>query len=159
MNMQKIGQLQIQLIGGTVVLFTRFFKASARQVFDAHTKPELVRRWLLGPPGSAMTVCEIDLRVGGRWRFGWAHPQHGSFAMGGEFFEIDAPRRLRNSEGNEEMTSMQVITFAEQDGGTLMSQTNTFPSAHAREAALSAGMADGMEPCYAALDGMFAEAK
>ena len=157
--MQKVGQLDIQLIGETEVLFTRHFKASAQHVFDAHTKPELVRRWLLGPPGCSMTACEIDLRVGGKWRFGWTHPEHGSFEMGGEFLEIDAPRKFRNSESNGEMTSMQVITFVEQGGGTLMSQTNTFASTEAREAALATGMADGMEACFAALDGMFAEAK
>ena len=75
--MQKFGQLEVQLVGETGILFTRFFKASAQQVFDAHAKPELVRRWLIGPPGSVMNVCEIDLRVGGKWRFGSTHPEYG----------------------------------------------------------------------------------
>lgn len=156
--MKKVGQLDIQLIGGTDVLFTRHFKASPQFLFEAHTKPDLVKRWLLGPPGWDFSVCEIDLRVGGKWRFVRTNPEHGSFEMGGEFLEIDTPRKLSNSEISEDASSVQVITFDEQGGGTLMSQRNTFASFEAREAALATGMADGMEACYVYLEAMLAEA-
>ena len=141
------------------VRVVRSFKAPAKLVWDAHTKPELVSKWMLGPPGWTMPVCEIDFRVGGKWRYEWAHPEQGSFGMAGEFFEIDAPVKFRNSETYEGKTAMNVITFAAQGGGTLMSLKVTYASLEAREAALATGMADGMESSYANLDGMFAEAK
>ena len=157
--MQKVGQLDVQLIGGTDVLFTRHFKAPPQFLFDAHTKPDLVKRWLLGPPGWDFSACEIDLRVGGKWRYVRAHPELGSFEMGGEFLEIDAPIKLSSSENYEGASSIQVITFTEQGDGTLMTQRNTFASVEAREAAVDTGMADGMEACYIMLEALFVEAK
>src|ERR1043166_9009080 len=73
---------------------TRDFHAPRRLAFDAFTKPELVRRWLLGPPGWSMPVCEIDLRVGGKYRYVWAKEGVAEMGMGGEFREIDAPAKL-----------------------------------------------------------------
>jgi uncharacterized protein YndB with AHSA1/START domain len=157
--MQKFGQLDLQLLGDNEVLFNRLFDASPQHVFDAHTKPELVKRWLLGPPGWSMPVCEIDFRVGGKYRYEWAHPEQGSFGMGGEYIEIDAPTKIRHSEAFEENVAMNVITFTAQGGKTLMSLKVTYDSSEAREAALATGMADGMESSYVNLDGMFAEAK
>src|SRR5437879_4168357 len=66
------------------IVMTRVFKAPRKLVFDAWTKPELVRRWLLGPPGWTMPVCEIDLRVGGAYRFVWLGEDGTTMGMGGE---------------------------------------------------------------------------
>ena len=66
------------------IVMTRVFDAPRKLVFDAHTKPELVKRWLLGPPGWSMPVCEIDLRVGGMYRYVWRRDQDGTqMGMGG----------------------------------------------------------------------------
>jgi uncharacterized protein YndB with AHSA1/START domain len=74
---------------------TRDFDARRRLVFDAFTKPEHVRRWLLGPPGWTMPLCEIDLRVGGAYRYVWRSEQDGSqMALGGVFREITPVERL-----------------------------------------------------------------
>ncbi len=157
--MQKTGQLELQLIGGTEILFTRLFSAPAQMVFDAHTKPELFSRWMLGPPGWTMPVCEIDFRVGGRYRCEWAHPEEGSFDVSGQYLEIDAPKRFRHTEVMAGTETMNVVTFAEQRGKTLMSQKINYSTAEARQAAIETGMAEGMEAGYANLDRMFAEAK
>jgi uncharacterized protein YndB with AHSA1/START domain len=157
--MQKTGQLEIQLIGETEILFTRLFNASAQHVFDAHTKPDLFSRWMLGPPGWTMPVCEIDLRVGGRYRCEWAHPEEGSFEVSGQYLEIDAPARIRHTEVMMGAETINVITFTEQGGRTLMSQKINYANAEARQAAIDTGMAEGMEAGYVNLDGMFAEAK
>jgi len=74
------------------LVMTRVFDAPRTLVFDAHTRPELVRRWLLGPPGWSMPVCEIDLRVGGTFRYVWQHDRDGTkMGMGGVYREIKAP--------------------------------------------------------------------
>jgi uncharacterized protein YndB with AHSA1/START domain len=155
--MQKTGQLEIQLIGDNEVLLTRLFSASVQDVFDAHTKPNLVKRWMLGPPGWSMLVCEIDLRVGGGYRVEWSHPEQGNFAIHGEYLEIDAPVKFRNTETMGNDTTVQVITFTAQGGKTLMSFKTTYASSEARAAAIASGGADGMEPGYANLDRMLAE--
>ena len=156
--MQKTGQLELQLIGGTDILFTRLFSAPAQMVFDAHTKPELFSRWMLGPPGWTMPVCEIDFRVGGRYRCEWAHPEEGSFDVSGQYLEIDAPGRFRHTEVMAGTETVNVVTFTEQGGKTLMSQNISYANAEAWQAAIETGMAEGMEAGYANLDRMFAEA-
>src|SRR5260370_41392463 len=65
------------------IVMTRVFNAPRKQVFDAWTRPELVKRWLLGPPGWTMPVCEIDLRVGGKYRFEWLGQNGTVKGMGG----------------------------------------------------------------------------
>src|SRR4030095_16110241 len=87
-------QLQITAVGDREIAITRAFAAPRRLVFDAFTRPELVRRWLLGPPGWSTAVCEIDLRVGGRYRYVWRRDNDGGeMGMGGEYREIVVPER------------------------------------------------------------------
>ena len=74
---------------------TRVFDAPRSLIFECHTQPELVRRWLLGPPGWSMPVCEIDLRVGGQYRYVWrSDTDGGEFGFRGEYREIRAPERV-----------------------------------------------------------------
>src|SRR5262249_4193476 len=88
-TMSKTTPLQVTTPGGREVVVTRAFAAPRGMVFDAHTKPDLVRRWLLGPPGWAMPVCEIDLRVGGKYRYVWQHDGSGQrMGVAGTFTEI-----------------------------------------------------------------------
>ena len=81
---------------------TRDFHAPRQLVFDAFTKPDLVRRWLLGPPGWTMPVCEIDLRVGGAYRYVWRKAGVRDMGMGGIFREIVPPERLAVTERFDE---------------------------------------------------------
>src|SRR3989442_12696438 len=93
--MKHAAELRIAAPGDRDLVMTRVFDAPRKLVFDAHTKPELVRRWLLGPPGWSMPVCEIDLRVGGKYRYVWRHDTNGTpMGMGGVYREIRAPERL-----------------------------------------------------------------
>src|SRR5215471_11263355 len=81
--------------GESSILITRSFNAPRELVYDAHTKPELVRKWLLGPEGWTMPVCEIDLRVGGKYRYVWKKESTGhQMGMGGEFREIERPEKI-----------------------------------------------------------------
>jgi len=142
--------------GDRDIVITRAFDAPRQLVWDAHTKPELVRRWLLGPEGWTMPVCEIDLRVGGKYRYVWRHAQKGDMGMGGVFREIAQPERLVATEKFDESwypgEAIDASVFTESGGKTTLTLTVTYQSKEAREMALKSGMEKGMEVGYARLD-------
>ena len=132
---------------------TRVFDAPRRLVFDAHTKPELVKRWLLGPPGWSMPVCEIDLRVGGKYRYVWRRDQDGTkMGMGGVYREIVAPERLVATEKFYEARypgeAVDTLVLVEQDGRTILTQTMLLESREARDGVLKSGMEQGVAASY-----------
>ena len=91
--------LRIGACGDREIEVIRAFDAPKNLVYDACTKPELVRRWLLGPPGWTMPVCNIDLRVGGAFRFVWRNQADGrEMGMGGVYREIVTNERTVNTE-------------------------------------------------------------
>ena len=139
----------------TTVMVRRTFDAPAQLVFDAHTKPELIQRWLLGPPGWSMPICEVDLRVGGKYHFHWK-ADDGSFEFGsrGVFQEIKAPTRIVQTEKMDgfEGEALDTYTLVEENGRTTMTLILEFFSKSNRDGALATGMTDGMGQSYDALD-------
>jgi uncharacterized protein YndB with AHSA1/START domain len=134
---------------------TRTFQAPPDLVFACHTKPQLVRRWLLGPPGWTMPVCEIDLRVGGKYRYMWRKDDGSQeFGVQGEFREIVAPSRIVNVESMDGVpgTALCTTIFEPSDVGTLFTITMAFESKELRDAALESGMTSGMSMSYDRLD-------
>ena len=159
--MQRVGQLDIQETGERELLFTRHFNAEPAKVFRALTKPSLIKRWLLGPPGWTMPECDVDLRVGGDYRYVWAHEDGRKMGMGGTFREIIADQKIVHTElfdedwtGGETLCTM-VLT--PQAGGTLYTLTVLYSSHEARTKALAVGMVAGMEHSYSVLDAVLAE--
>ncbi len=145
--------LQITAPGERDIVITRQFDAPRQLVFDAHTRPDLVRRWLLGPDGWSMVVCEIDLRVGGRYHYVWRHDASGrQFGMGGEFREIAAPGRLVSTERFDESPSpaeaVNTLLLTERNSQTLLTLTSVYPSRELRDMALRSGMEKGVGPSY-----------
>jgi len=140
----------------TDVVVVRTFDAPRDLVWRAHTEPRLVKKWLLGPPGWTMPTCEIDLRVGGRYRYGWKHPEQPGFEMTGTFNEVKAPERIVHSEEFQGMQSKITTLFSEKAGKTTMHMTMHFPSKAARDGAVKTGMTDGMEQGYQRLDALVA---
>lgn len=132
------------------IVVTRSFDAPRSLVWDCHTKPELMRRWLLGPPGWSMPVCEIDLRVGGAYRFRWSNGEGHEFGSAGEHVEIVAPERLATTERMEgfDGASFNTLVLTEDGDRTILTMTMVFPSTEIRDAALQSGMADGMAMSY-----------
>jgi uncharacterized protein YndB with AHSA1/START domain len=140
----------------------RLFNASASLVFEAHTKPEHVRKWLLGPPGWSMPVCEIDLRVGGRYHYRWRNDADGrEFGTQGEFREVVAPSRIVHADRMEglgqdldgpEGETLCTLTLAERDKRTILTMNMLFASKQARDRALRSGMTDGMSMSYDRLE-------
>jgi len=154
------GKLKVEAIGDREVVITRAFNAPRELVFEAYTRPALVRRWLLGPGDWTMPVCEIDLRVGGRYRFVWRHADGRQMGMGGEYREVAAPGRLVSSEVfDEDWTGGEAVTtlvLTEKGGRTTAVSTVLYSSRAARDAVLKTPMADGMEAGYMRLDEILA---
>jgi len=114
--------------GEREIRVTRLFNAPRALVFEAFTKPELVQRWLLGPAGWTMPICEIDLKVSGVYRYVWRHAGNGSeIGLSGVFREIARPERLVATE---------------------MTLTVLFETTEARDAARRSGMERGMAASY-----------
>lgn len=136
---------------------TRTFDAPAQLVFDCHTKPEYVQKWLLGPPGWSMPVCEIDLKVGGRYRYVWrSATSNEEFGVQGEFREISRPDRLVHTESMDGMPgeALCTTTFSQTGTATVLTLTMRFESREARDRALESGMTDGMSMSYARMQDM-----
>lgn len=125
---------------------TRIFDAPRRLVWEAWTSPEQLPHWLLGPPGWTMPVCEVDLRPGGSWRFGWSHADGSAMSMRGVYREVVPPERLVTTEswGGHWPETLNTLVLVEEGGRTTMSLTVLYPSTEAREAAFETGMKKGM---------------
>jgi len=142
----------------TEIVITRIFNAPRQLVFDAWTKPEHVTKWMLGPPGWTMPVCNIDLRVGGRWDFTYRRDDGTEISMGGVYREIEPPARLVSTEswGGDWADTQNTLLLTEEDGKTKLHSTMLYPNKEARDAALQTGMTDGMDISYDRLDTLLA---
>lgn len=129
---------------------TRVFDAPRRLVFDAHTKPEHIRHWMLGPEGWTMPVCEVDLRPGGGWHFVWRRADGDEMEMRGVYKEVVPPVKLVSTEswGGDWPETINTVTLTEKDGKTTLTMTILYPSKEARDAALKTGMKEGMSQSY-----------
>jgi uncharacterized protein YndB with AHSA1/START domain len=130
------------------VAWTRTFAAPRERVFRAFTEPEHVQRWLLGPEGWTMPVCEMDLRVGGGWRYVWRNGDGVEFAIEGVFREIERPARLVYTESMMGSEALQTIVLTEEDGVTTMVSSLLYGSRAERDAAVATGMAEGSSQSY-----------
>lgn len=158
---------QVSLPSDREVEVTRAFAAPRELVFEAYTTPALVKRWLLGPPGWTMPVCEMDVRVGGTFRWRWRSESNGSeFGFHGRFLDVTPPSTLRHTEAfdpgdlDENMGDGEVevtVRFAESDDETTVTTLIRYASKEDRDAAVSTGMTDGMEMSYKLLDKLIAE--
>ena len=130
------------------VVHSRVFDAPARLVFEAWTKPEHMRRWF-GPVGWPITMCEMDVRVGGRWRMAMTGPSGvQATPFGGTYREIDPPRRLVLDNGFEEEGAERMVwtvTFDETDGRTTLTVRTLFSSKARLEQYLGMGFRQGFD--------------
>jgi uncharacterized protein YndB with AHSA1/START domain len=158
---------QVTLPGDREVKVTRSFRAPRDLVYRAYTEPQLLRRWLLGPPGWSMPVCEMDVRVGGTFRWRWKSDEDNKeFGFAGTFREVQPSSKIVHTEAYEPGTvgggypgndALVTVTFAENAGVTTVTTLIDFGSPEAREAAVATGMTDGMEQSYQLLDRVLGE--
>ncbi|MBL8234294.1 MAG: SRPBCC family protein [Bryobacterales bacterium] len=139
---------------------SRAFHAPRQLVFDAFTKPELVRRWLLGPEGWTMPVCEIDLRPGGKYRYVWRKDGVKDMGMGGVFIEVSSPSRLVVTEKFDDAwypgEALNTTVFVEKGEITHTRITVLYESKEARDIARRSGMEHGMAAGYQRLEELLA---
>lgn len=148
--------LQITTRGDREIVITRAFDAPRTLVWEAFTKPELVRQWLLGPPGWTMPVCEIDFRVGGRYRYVWRNESGIEMGMGGVHREIVVPERIVATEKFDQSwypgEAVGTITLVEQSGKTILTQIVQYESREARDVVLKSPMESGLVAGYNRLE-------
>ncbi|MFO0847257.1 MAG: SRPBCC family protein [Gemmataceae bacterium] len=159
--MKNLGGLTVTTPTDREIVMTRAFAAPRSAVFDAMTNPELLKRWMLGPPGWAMTVCEIDLRAGGRFRHVWRKDDGTEMAMSGVHREVSPERVVRTETfefgcGPQACEQVATMTLAEQDGRTLLTLTVLYPSKEARDGTIASGMEHGVAAGYNRLDELLA---
>jgi uncharacterized protein YndB with AHSA1/START domain len=164
--MPVMEKAQVTLPSDTEVVVARTFKAPKDLVWRAYNEPALIRRWMLGPPGWSMPVCEMDLRVGGSYRWRWRSDADGTeFGFGGVFREVVPGSKVVHTEAYDPGTTgagspaeaLITVTFAEDRGMTTVTTRMDFGSKEARDGAVSTGMTDGMEMSYQLLDKILAE--
>lgn len=125
---------------------TRVIDAPRELVFDAWSSPEHLPRWLLGPDGWTMPVCEVDFRVGGGWHFVWRRDDGTEMGMRGTYLEIKPPERIVHTEtwGGDWPETQNTLTLTERNGRTTMTLTILYPTKEARDRAIKTGMKDGV---------------
>ena len=148
----------------TEIAIERDFDAPRELVFEAFTKPELVRQWLLGPAGWTMPVCEINLRPGGAYRYVWHKAPTGTtMGMGGVFREVVRPERLVATEKFDDAwypgEALNTTTFEERGGVTRVRLVVRYESKEARDVASRSGMETGMIAGYNRLEQVLAEVR
>jgi len=174
--MSTAGSLKVTTPSDLEIVMTREFDAPRRLVWDAMTRPELVRRWMFVPPGWSWASCEMDVRVGGRFRWVW-NGADGQWAMtiSGEHREVQPPARIVHTElmemgpgaggcggscedGGEPWELLATIDLTETSGRTRLRMTLLFPTKQGRDAALASGMEQGVSAGYDRLDELLAAA-
>jgi uncharacterized protein YndB with AHSA1/START domain len=147
----------LTVLDDTHVLVAREVRGSIHQVWRAHHEPALMQRWLLGPPGWTMPVCEVATEIGGTYRYEWqSNAGDNRFGFTGELLETEAPRRAVTTErmiGTDGPSTVNELVLVPRPGGSTRIELRiTYPSKEVRDMILGTGMVDGMEVSYARLD-------
>ena len=150
--------LKVTTSGDREIVVTRDFDAPRALVWDTMSKPELLRRWMFGPPGWVLTTCEEDQRVGGAFRWEWSGPEGAGMTMSGVYREVVPPERCVRTETFESGCIPQMgeqlatLVLTENGAKTTLTLTVLYPSKEARDGALSGGMDKGLAAGYERLE-------
>ena len=151
------GTAKVTTPADTQILITREFDAPRHLVWRTYTEPELIKRWWAGDHGTVTSV-EVDLRVGGRWRYVMTATGGFEVAFHGEYREVSAPERLVNTEAFEgipdpdDNAALTTLTLTEKDGRTYLELLVEHKDQAGRDAHLNSGMEAGMQKSYDALE-------
>jgi uncharacterized protein YndB with AHSA1/START domain len=163
MKISHSGTLTVTTPSDREIAMSRVFDAPRNLVFDAYTKPELVTRWLGVFGGWTFRICEIDLGVGGKYRYLWDGPKGETLGIRGSFIEIVRNERIVCTERFDPPfdmgEAMDTVTFVEHGGKTTLTIHVLSPSKEVRDGMLKSGMTDGVTAGFDTLDGVLAELK
>jgi uncharacterized protein YndB with AHSA1/START domain len=150
--MKDTGNLKVTTPSDREIALTRTFDAPRQLVFDALTKPELLKRWFLGPPGWSLEVCEVELKVGGACRYVWRGADGKEIGMHGAYREIVPPERLVHTESFDDPwfqgESVVTTVLVEQGGRTTLTSTVLYESREIRDMVAKSGMEKGAAASY-----------
>jgi uncharacterized protein YndB with AHSA1/START domain len=156
-----MSRLHIAADGDTRIVMTRDFDAPRDLVFEAHTRPELLKRWFGVHHGFTLAICDIDLRPGGAYRYVWRQGDGTEMTVRGVYREVVRPERLVATEAFEQSwypgESLITTTFDEDAGRTTLRMLMLYESRDARDAVLRSPMERGVSAGYDLLDGVLAE--
>ena len=142
------GRMTVTTPSDREIALTRVLDAPRRLVFEAYTRPELLQRWLGVHAGWSWAVCEIDLRVGGAYRYVWRGPDGAEMGMGGVYREVVPPERIVATEKFDQSwypgEAVSTVTLVERDGRTTLTLTVRYESREARDAVLASPMEQGV---------------
>ena len=147
--MLNTGTLKVTTPSDREVVLTRVFDAPKDLVFTALTTPQLLKRWF-GPHGWNLVVCEVDLRVGGAWRYVLEGPDGATMGMSGKYLEIVPGERTVHTEAFDDYPGDSVVTtvLTEDDGKTTLTGTVLYESKEVRDAVVASGMEHGAAETY-----------
>jgi uncharacterized protein YndB with AHSA1/START domain len=158
--MRNTGNLKVTTPSDREIMMTRVFDAPRRLVFDALTKPELLKRWLGVFGGWSMVSCEIDLRVGGTYRYVWHGPDGAKMGLSGIYREIELPERVVATESFDAPwypgEAIGTTVLVEQGGQTTLTTTVQYASKEVRDAVLKTPMEHGVATSYDHLEEILA---
>jgi uncharacterized protein YndB with AHSA1/START domain len=154
--MADAGNLKVAARGEREIVMTRVFNAPRRLVFEAFTRPELLKRWLGVFGGWSLAVCEIDLKVGGRYRWVWRNVDGSEMGVTGLYKEVVPDERIVTTERFDQPwypgEAVGTIVFTEEAGKTTLTQTLLYESREARDGVLKSPMEHGLAQGYNLLD-------
>jgi len=155
--MKNTGTVSVHLPSDREIALTRVFKAPRRLVYEAFSKPEILKRWF-GPRGWSLVTCDIDARVGGGFRFILRGPDGRELGMHGTYREILPPAKSIHTESFDDFPGESQVTsvFTEHEGNTKLVATILYPSREIRDAVIKSGMEQGAAESYDKLDEMLA---
>lgn len=147
--MKNTGTLSVNLPSDREISLTRVFKAPRQLVYDAFSKPEILKRWF-GPRGWSLVTCDVDARVGGGFRFVLRAPDGRELGMRGAYRELSPPARSVHTESFDDFPGESQVTsvLTEQDGKTTLVATILYPSSEIRDAVIKSGMEHGAAESY-----------
>ncbi len=152
--------LEITTPSDEEIRITRSFDAPRMMVWDAYTRPELLKRWLGAMPGWSWAECEMDVRVGGKYRWVWRGPEGVELGLGGVYREVLPGERLVSTERYDQQwyegDAVGTVEFREANGRTTLVTTLRYASKAVRDAVLQSPATSGMESGYALLDELLA---
>ena len=157
-----MAEAKVSMPSDKEVLVMRSFTAPRTLVYRAYTEPALLRRWCGATPGWSMPVCEMDVRVGGSYRWRWRDDEGtAEFGFSGVFKKVEPGVRLVHTESYDAGTlgigmgdgeSLLTVSFSETGGVTTVTTLIEYGSKETRDAAVASGMTDGMEQNYQLLE-------
>jgi uncharacterized protein YndB with AHSA1/START domain len=150
--MENSKKLKISPRGERELEISQEFDSSRENLFRAYTEPELLKQWLLGPPGWSMPVCEVDLRVGGSYRYVWRNSSGEEMSVSGVYREIVAPEKIVNTELFDQPwypgESLITVHLSEKGGRTRLSAIIEYESKEARDGVVKSPMEEGLAASY-----------